>query len=219
MSTNYRSSERGIKCQDCSAEFTTAYAQTKRCPVCRTLKALDYVAEAHGYGFTIECYGQCGNTFAPLELQRERKNSHAGNRHKYCADCVRPYATDATGECAYCGRDVANLLHESIKVCRHCATDPYNRKQLVQHLRQKQRFTETASKGLLHKDNEAQPTGTADERAQRASTEPPKPRPVRVTDAARRVADKLGVNIDDVPPGRDGIDGAAVRRYAEQVAA
>lgn len=113
---------RTISCADCGAEYETRRTNTKYCRVCRTYRDLMFLGDR-----SKTCI-ECDKQFLPLT-----------KKDLLCGACGSFLAKAVHGDCSLCGEKTEHLLHDSIKVCRRCATDPEKRVTLLRALAKKRR--------------------------------------------------------------------------------
>lgn len=111
-----------ISCADCGADYETKRSNTKYCRVCRIYRDLSFLGER-----TKNCL-ECDKKFALMS-----------RKDLLCGGCGSFLAKEVEGDCSLCGASTKHLLHETIKVCRPCATDPKKRVTLLRALAKKRR--------------------------------------------------------------------------------
>lgn len=118
-----------IVCVDCGTDYQTKRKNTKRCRVCQTLQSAMYIKDR------VKTCVVCEEKFAPLLSQ-----------DYICGGCDNSsHAMDAPGTCGFCGETTDRLIHESVKVCRKCSTDPDKRGLLIKALMRRQKELQGAT--------------------------------------------------------------------------
>lgn len=102
-----------ITCSDCGRERKTRNKTTKYCLLCRYARNLKWLKET-----TVEC-ALGDHRFAPLK----RGDEVCGKCDMITSD-FEPIA-----DCSFCDRKEVPIVCEDIRVCKHCATDPDQRKK------------------------------------------------------------------------------------------